>query len=397
MNFADRLRWAWRALSASRSRSWLTAVGIAIGIAAVTLLTGLGEGVRHYVIQEFSQFGSRILAISPGKTETWGMGGLLNATRPLTLDDAQALARLPHVEYMVPVVQGNAEAKWRQRSRHVDVLGVNADMPAAWHFAVARGRFLPDTEGRSPQVAVIGHKVWTALFQRNNPLGEWLRLGGQRFRVIGVIAPKGDMLGYDLDDVVYIPTDQALSLFNREGLMEIDLVFSPAITATELEARVRDLIRKRHGFDDVTVISQDQMLGTLDRVTRALTLIVALLGGISLLVGAVGIYTILTTSITERYAEIGLLRALGAGRSQILILFLTESVLLALWGGSAGILFAFMLTAGIRLGWPDFPLHLQWPYLLLSLVVAALTGILSGVRPAWRASRLSPVEALRGE
>lgn len=394
----DGLRLTTGALLGRPLRTLLTLLGVAIGIAAVTLLTAIGEGLRFYVLDTFSQFGTRIVAIHPGRTQTGGIGGLLASARPLTLTDADALRRLAHVEAVVPIIQGSGAIRFGQRSRSSDILGAGHQLAEAWRFRLALGRFLPEPrDGRSPPQAVLGHKVRRELFGNANPLGELVRIGGTRFRVVGVMAEKGQMLGFDLDDVAYIPVDWAENLFNREGLMEINVMYRASTGSAALAERIRAVLVERHGAEDFSLTTQDDMLASLDRILAILSAAVAGLGGISLLVGAVGILTIMTTTVGERSAEIGLLRALGARPRQVLGLFLAEAVLLSLAGGLLGLLLLGALLGALHLAMPGLPLRPQPLFLLLALALAGLVGILAGVAPALRASRLHPVDALRSE
>ncbi len=387
-----------RSITSSPLRSLLTALGIAIGIAAVAMLTSIGEGVRTYVLDNFSQFGTRIIGVHPGKTATQGMGGIFRTDRPLTLDDAEALARLPHVEYVVPVVQGAGNIEAGERSRSSDIIGANHAFNDAWQFTLAMGTSLPkDPSGHSRNFAVLGSKLKQELFGSRNPLGQFIRVGGMRFRVVGVMEEKGQMLGIDLDDIAVIPVDKALTLFNREGLMEIDVVFAKSTTSQVMEQAIAKAMLERHGNDDVTLVTQDQMLKSLDKILSVLTAAVAALGAISLLVGAVGILTIMTTTVRERTAEIGLLTALGTSQRQILLLFLWEAVALAFAGGMAGILTMVSLILLIQWLAPDLPLTLSPFYLGLSLLLSVLIGLVAGLAPARTAARMNPIDALRTE
>ncbi|MDK2777501.1 MAG: ABC transporter permease [Pseudomonadota bacterium] len=379
-------------------KSLLTALGIAIGIAAVTLLTSLGEGVRAYVLDNFSQFGTRIIAITPGKNDTSGMGGVLNSVRLLTMDDYHSLISLPYAEHVVANVQGTGPIEYGERVRNTDIYGTTPSFVEAWDFPLASGRFLPRTQGGSSRAfAVLGHKVWRELFQGRRALGEFIRVGGQRFRVIGIMKPKGSMLGFDLDDMVYIPADRALTLFNREGLMEVDVVFSPATDSEQMSDRIRQRLIERHGQEDFTIITQDEMLSSLNSILSVLTMGVAALGSVSLLVGGVGIFTIMTTNVRERTPEIGLLRAIGTSRRQLLSLFLGEAILLSVIGAIGGMLTALLLLSGLAFFMPDFPVRPSPVYLLAALIFSAIIGLLAGIGPAWKASHLSPIEALRDE
>lgn len=398
MRWQDGLQLTGSALTSRPLRSLLTMLGVAIGIAAVALLTAIGEGLRHYVLDNFSQFGTRIIAIHPGRTQTGGFGGLLASVRPLSVADAEALRRLPHVEAVVPVIQGSGDVQAGARKRSSDIIGGGHQLAEAWRFRVALGQFLPaPRDGRSPPVAVLGHKLRVELFGSANPLGEALRIGGTRFRVIGVMAEKGQLLGFDLDDVAYIPVDWAEALFNREGLMEISVVYGVGTSAAHLADGIRRVLVERHGVEDFSLTTQDDMLASLDRILAILSAAVAALGGISLLVGAVGILTIMTTAVGERTAEIGLLRALGASPRQVLGLFLAEATLLALAGGLLGLLLMTLLLGALQLGMPGLPLRPQPLLLLAALLLAALIGTAAGLAPARQAARLHPVDALRSE
>jgi putative ABC transport system permease protein len=396
---ADQLQMAWRGVAAHRLRSALTMLGIAVGIAAVVLLTALGEGVRGFVLSEFSQFGTNLLAVVPGKTNTLGLSpATIHTTRPLTLADADALARLPQVTAAVPALQGNAEVEWGARRRRVTVLGVGAEAPAVWRFEVATGRFLdPDGAGSARAQAVLGATLRRELFGERPALGERVRIGGERYRVTGVMAPKGQFLGFDMDDTVFIPAARAQRLFDRNGVMEIDLLYRPGSDVAALQAAVRARLVARHGHEDFTLVTQEQMLEVLDSVLGVLTFAVAALGGISLLVGGVGVLTIMTIAVTERTGEVGLLRALGAGRGQVVGLFLGEAAALAGLGGLLGV--AFGAGGALLLGLlvPALPVAVSWFYLGLAEALALLIGLLAGVIPARRAAGLEPVEALRAE
>ncbi len=387
------------AVTAHRSRSLLTSLGIAVGIAAVVLLTSIGEGVHRFVLAEFTQFGTNIIGITPGKTETFGLSGAqISNVRPLSLDDAAALARLDQVVAVMPVVQGNAEAEFDGRTRRTMVLGVGAALPRVWSMNVAAGRFLPPDDQRAPRAfAVLGAKVRNELFGDRNPLGQRLRVGGDRFRIIGVMESKGQFLGFDLDDAVYVPAGKALELFNRESLMEIDLVYRSGASVESIRASIERLLRARHGTEDFTVTTQQQMLDILGSVLDVLTFAVAALGGISLFVGGVGILTIMTISVRERRSEIGLLRAIGARRGQVLRLFLLESLLLSAAGGLAGLAFGLGTALALRLIAPSLPVHPSLEYALLAELLAVAIGLAAGVLPARHAASLQPLEALRAE
>jgi putative ABC transport system permease protein len=398
MRLNDGLRWVFQSVLSQRQRSVLTALGVAIGIAAVALLTSVGEGLRIYLLDTFSMFGTRIVTVTAGKTTTESMMGMLKTVRPLTLNDAEYLQRLPYVDAVTPFVQGTVKVDSGSRQRDTDVLGVGPDMNRAYRFNVALGRFLPADEGGSARpYVVLGYKVRRELFGDANPLGELVRIGGSRFRVIGVMESKGQLLGNDLDDVVYIPASRALQLLNREGLTQIDVAFTEQTTSAEMSKRVKRLLTNLHGEEDFTLFTQEDMLKSLDKILRIITFAVGALGGISLIVGGVGVATIMTTALRERMAEIGLLRALGATRRQTLAMFLGEAVVLAGSGGLAGILLVVAVVGSLKLAVPGLPLSLQPLYLFSAWLLSTLVGLIAGIMPAWRASLLDPIEALRQE
>ncbi|MCP5145420.1 MAG: ABC transporter permease [Gammaproteobacteria bacterium] len=399
MKAGDLIGFAGGAISAHRLRSGLTILGITVGIASVVLLTSIGEGVRQFVMSEFTQFGTNIIAVVPGKSNTFGTSAAtINTVRPLTIDDAQSLRRLPNVLAVVPTIQGNANVEFEGRQRRAMVFGVTHDMPVVWKMDVRSGQFLPDgdfTTGRS--VAVLGAKMREELFGADNPLGARIRVGGERFQVLGVMESKGQMLGFDLDDTLFLPVAKAVELFDQEGMMEIDIVYAADADVAQIVDTVKRRMMQRHGAEDVTITTQDEMLEVLNSVLNVLTLGIGALGGISLLVGAVGILTIMTIAVTERTAEIGLLRAIGARRAHILGLFLAEAVGLGALGGIIGCIGAVGVVEAIAFLVPAMPVRTAWIYVLASLLLATLIGLASGIAPALRAARMLPLEALRAE
>ncbi len=395
----DFIRLIFASINSHRLRSGLTALGIAIGIAAVVLLTSLGAGLREFVLAEFSQFGTRIIAINPGRTMTHGTPvGLFGSSRPITIEDALALETVPGVESVMTYSGGNAEVEGPDRSRRTMVHGVGSAMPEVFKMAVQSGSFLPPEDPRTARsFAVLGSKLRRELFPDGSALGARVRVGGERYRVIGVLEPKGEMLGLDLDDGIFIPTARAQALFNRDGLMEIDIIYGEKTAVVEVVKNVKRAMIARHGQEDFTLTTQEQMIDVMGNILNVLTFAVGALGGISLLVGAVGVLTIMTIAVGERASEIGLFRALGASQGQILALFLAEATVLASVGGVAGLALGSGGAALLHALVPAVPVDTPWSYAVLALVVAGGVGILAGILPARRAARLDPVEALRAE
>jgi putative ABC transport system permease protein len=399
MNLGEVVRFTASSAASHRLRSGLTALGIAIGVTAVVLLTSIGAGLRDYMLTQFTQFGTNIIAINAGKAKTFGMpAGVLNSSRPLSLDDAQALKRLPYVRSTLPTVQGTASVEGGGRERKTVVSGTGDELPQALSFRVALGEFLPPDNVKAPRAfAVLGSKLRSELFGAKNPLGERIRVGGQRYTVIGVMESKGTMFGFDLDDAVYIPVAKGLELFNREGLFEIDVMYEEGAPVEEVVNAINRVLIARHGGEDFTITTQQQMLEVLGSVLNVVTFAVGALGGISLLVGGVGIFTIMTIAVRERTAEIGLLQAIGARRRQIRDVFLGESLLLAGIGGVSGILLGLACIAVLGVALPALPVSPAWAYMVLAVMVSLLIGLVAGVMPAIRAARLDPVESLRAD
>jgi putative ABC transport system permease protein len=400
MSFRDLLGLALEALRSHRLRYGLSALAITVGVAAVVLLNSLGEGMRHFIMGQMSQFGSNLVGVYPGKIETGGMPGMLGGSaRRLTLDDARALRRVPGVTAIVPTAYGSGMVKFEDKSRRVYVYGATADVPQAWSMDVDLGRFLPDIEyDRASPVVVIGPRLQRELFGDVNPLGQVIRIAETRFRVIGVMEPKGQFLGFDLDDAAYIPVASAMQLFNRPELDEIDLLAASADAIDPVVERATAILKERHNdVVDFTIVTQKEGQAMVDRIMRVVSGIVTGIAAISLLVGAIGILTIMWIVVHERVNEIGLVKAIGATRGQILAWYLFESALTALVGGIAGLVIglsgAWLLAAVV----PGIE-SLTSPLMILQAIVMALVvGVGAGVAPAMKAASLDPVDALRAE
>ncbi|MDD2915610.1 MAG: ABC transporter permease [Gallionella sp.] len=399
MLFPDLVKLTTSSFLSYRMRSFLTGLGIAIGITAVILLTSIGEGLHQFVLAEFSQFGTNIITIQPGKTQTnGGNAGVFGSVRPLSLEDADALRHLPYVENVNPSLMGNAEVRVNGKTRRTTVLGEGRDFAKAFTMKVQSGSFWTDEDNEQARAQVVlGAKVNQELFAGQNPLGSYLRVGGQRYRVIGVMESKGQILGFDMDDVVIIPAARAMELLNRSGLIEMQVSYRASADVNTVIRSITERLKERHGSEDFTIISQEQALEVLGSVLDVITFAVGALGGISLLVGGVGILTIMTMAVTERTAEIGLLRALGAREGQVLTLFLGEAMLLSALGGLAGLALGVGIAQGAHLLFPALPVHTPWLFAVIAELSAVTIGLAAGVMPARRAARLDPVEALRTE
>jgi len=388
------------ALRSHRLRSVLSMVGIGIGIAAVLLLTSIGEGTRQYILAQFTQFGTNILAINPGKTETIGIPGVLGGTtHKLTLEDAEALRRVPFVESVVPVAMGQARVEAAELGRSVYIFGVTSSMPAVWKFRVRQGVFLPPGDPRrGGAVTVLGPTLKRELFGEESALGRFVRVAGFRLRVIGVLEPKGQMLGYDIDDCVYVPVATAMKMFNQDELVEVDVLFTHERQVDVVTEEITRVLKERHGGrEDFSITTQTAMLDTMGNIMQVITLAVGGIAAVSLLVGAIGILTLMWIAVGERTSEIGLVRALGASARQVHLLFLMEAVILAVLGGIGGLGVGLGLAAGLRVLVPGLPVVTPFMYIPIALTISFVTGLGAGVLPARRAAAMDPIVALREE
>ncbi|WP_340123355.1 ABC transporter permease [Methylobacter svalbardensis] len=398
MHYADLISLSYRTVISHKLRSALTALGLIIGIAAVVVLTSIGRGIHTFVLAEFTQFGTNLVSVHPGKTTTFGMSGAtISTVRPLVITDVVSLSKVENIIAASPMVQGNARIEAGEKQRRTNVLGVGSAVPEIWKIKVVSGRFLPEEESNPRAFAVLGNKLAAELFGTAGPLGQRIRIGSDRYRVIGVMEKKGQTLGFDMDDTIYIPAAKALELFNRESLMEIHLLYQSNAAIAGVENAIKRHLIARHGREDFTVVTQNQMLKSMDSILNILTLAVAALGSISLLVGSVGILTIMTIAVSERISEIGLLRAVGAERRTIFQLFLCEALALSGAGGLCGVLLGIALVKILEAALPALPVELAWVYIIAAFTVSLLIGIAAGVVPAMKAARLEPLEALRAE
>jgi putative ABC transport system permease protein len=399
VSLRDLLGFAARALRGHRLRTGLSLLGVAIGVAAVVTLTALGEGARLYVIGQFASVGTNLLIVVPGRTETTGgMPGMGGVPNDLTLEDARAVLRgVPEIDKAAPIVMGTETVAFGERRRQVALAGGTHEMLEVRRLGIASGRFLPPLEwDRSSPVAVLGQKSAAELFPGRDPVGQIIRVGDWRMRVIGVLAPRGQQLGVDMDDVAIVPVATAMKMLNRRSLFRLLLQVRTHADLDRAKERVVRLIAERHGEEDVTGITQDAVLGAFTSILRALTLALAGIASVSLAVAGVGIMNVMLVSVSERTREIGLLKALGAGRRQILLAFLAEAVLLSTAGGLLGLLVGWLAVRLLVAVYPALPATPPPWAVVAAFSLSVALGALFGVLPARRATRLDPVAALSG-
>jgi putative ABC transport system permease protein len=396
---ADAFHLALQSLLSQRRRSLLICLATGIGVAAVVMLTALGDGARRFVVGEFSALGTNLLIVLPGRNETVGgpppiMG---ETPRDLTLGDATAVAQLPSARRVVPVMVGTANVSTLTGTeREAVMLGVTSDMLEVRHLKVGQGRYLPELPpDRAAAVCVIGPRLARELFENRSPLGAWLRVGDRRFRVVGVLADTGVSVGQDFNDMVQVPVASAQALLDSEGLFRLLIEIRPGASMQQAIADVRRLLTARHdGEDDVTLITQDSVVATFDRILSALTLALAAISAVSLVVAGILVMNVMLVTVAQRRSEIGLLKALGARLAEVRNLFLIEAVLLTSAGAATGIGLGYAGALAVRLAYPSFPIAVPWWGTLSALLTSVVFGLAFGVVPARRAARLDPVHAL---
>ena len=401
MRLIDIAQFATGSLRGSPTRTLLMMLAMSIGVAAVVVLTALGEGARRYVVDQFSSLGTNLVIVLPGRTETAGIGpGMLlgQIPREITLDDAEALSRSSAVKRIAPLTVGSAMLSHDALNREVVVAGSTSDLLEVRHMSMGLGKFLPAGDiHESASVCVLGNQMKRELFGNEQAVGQWVRLGDRRFRVIGVLAPQGESMGMRTDELVIIPVASAHQLFNTSGLFRMLIEAKNRDVIEQAKHDAEQIMFQRHsGEKDVTVITQDAVLATFDRILTALTMAVGGIAAISLAVAGVLIMNVMLIAVAQRVKEIGLLKALGAPGRQIRALFFAEAALLSAIGSVAGLALGYAGSTIIGQVYPSLPVSPPWWAVLAATATALGTGILFSVWPARRAARLDPVAALAG-
>ncbi len=388
-------------LFVNKIRSLLTMIGIIIGVGAVILLVSIGEGARREIQRELGELGSNILVIVPGKTSReGGMHMGTSAVRKITYDEARFLEkRVRNIVSAVPVIVGTSWIKYRGKSRDTYVVGVTEQYFDIRNLKIAIGRSINTSDVDSKlKVCVLGTTVKKEIFGEANPIGAVISIGDMKYRVIGIMSPKGMALGFDIDDVVFIPTTSAMELFDTDRLFNITVKVRSAELIEKTKEEIKVILMKRHANkEDFTILSQDEMLAVMGRVLKIMTAVLAGIATISLIVGGIGIMNIMLVSVKERTKEIGIRKAVGAKNRDILAQFLAESVMLSITGGLAGIIFGIALSFGLRFFFDFLPTYLAWWSVIAAFLFSAVVGIFFGVYPARKAALCDPIVALRYE
>lgn len=398
MLITDTLVQAVKAILVQPMRSFLIVLAMSIGVASVNVLIALGDSARNYVIHEFESLGTHLVIVLPGRTETTGGHPPIfgETPRDLTLDDASALLKIRHIAAIAPISFGSAPVSINGLERETNIMGSNHDLLRVRHLTLEQGQFLPQAAlNLEIPVCVIGQTIGQQLFPNQKAVGQWLRINGRRFRVIGVLAKEGQSIGVGFDEIVIIPVASAMSIFDSHSLFRILIEADSQPAMQQVVAQIGPIIKSRHeGEDDVTVITQDSVVNTFDKILNALTLTVAGIAAVSLVVAGVLVMNVMLVSVSQRTVEIGLLKALGANQAQIRYLFLSEAALLSFASAIFGSLVGFFGIYVLQWLYPNFPVTLPlWAY-ISAVAVALITGLAFGVLPAHKAARLNPISAL---
>jgi putative ABC transport system permease protein len=409
MSILQVIREALESLMANKMRSALTVLGIVIGVASVIAMMAVGEGVQQSITGEISDIGTNLIFVMSG-----GESEEIRNPKPLTLDDAEAMAdplAAPSVSLVAPVLQSSMEVSTAMDSTRVTITGVTTSYQEVANEVVVEGEwFSEDQIVAKSAVAIVGPDTADNLLGRTvGVVGESIRIDGTPFRIIGVLEAKGASGFSNQDDRILIPlTTAQVRLMHRSNRDSVDMIEAQAIDSDSVNRateEISEILRTRHrtevGLDDFTIFTQDSILDVATSVTNVITIFLGGVAAISLLVGGIGIMNIMLVSVTERTKEIGLRKAIGAKKRDILIQFLTESVLLSLFGGFVGIVLAWVLASILGLifaasGTPIEP-HITMSAILMATMVSSAVGLIFGIFPANNAANLQPVEALRHE
>ncbi len=383
-------------------RSFLTMLGVIIGVFSVVTLVSIGEGAKRYVTDQFTGLGTNVLIITPGSTMTSGGPPIINQTHKLTVGDCDAIRqRCPSLTHVSPVLVASTTLKYRNRVRdNTPLLGASHEVQVIRNLHIAHGSFIPPRDAHAEKhLCVIGVKVVEDLFGRDeNPLGKWIHIQETNYRVVGVLQKKGMALGFDLDTMVVVPVEAAMETFDTDSLFEIIARTQDTGRVGQSVEEVRRVLRRRHADkEDFTITDQAAMVESLTKILDVLTYAIAGIAAISLLVGGIGIMNIMLVSVGEKTREIGVRKAVGATREDILVQFLVESLTISVTGGVLGAVLGVGLSLAIGWQFPSFPVEIKAWTIVVALTFAIAVGVFFGVYPARRASKLDPIEALRYE
>lgn len=402
MSVRDLLWTATQSIRSNKLRSALTTLGVIIGVLSVTLFVSIGEAMRQYLMNSLAGLGSNSLQVVAGKRETQGFGAPpLNTVRKLTYEDAKYVKRRAlSVLGVSSIVQGGGTSRYLNRRRDTFIFGVEPDFSDIREIRVDQGRFFSNEDIQSHRrCVVIGRTVALELFGlQENPIGKRLNVADMQLQVIGLTERKGTTLGFDLDDLVFVPVTTAMDMFAMEEVTNIVARAKSKIDVDSTKDEITEILKFRHNNKvDFTIVSQDDILTTVNGIMGTMKTVLLFIASISLVVGGIGIANIMLVSVRERTREIGVRRAVGATKRQILLQFLLESILISLLGGAVGLGLGAIIIFGTKAAKPDLPLTLSIEVVMVAFFFSLLVGVFSGVIPARKAAQLDPVEALRYE
>lgn len=404
MSLWESIEVALEGLIANKMRAALTMLGVIIGVGAVIAMLAIGQGAQEQTMQRIQQMGTNVLVIMSGQTRQGAVRGGFGSMQTLTLDDAEAIAdKCPSVTASVPEVRQNAQVKYRNQNTNTTIFGTSPEYPSVRNYSVQEGRFFNEQEVKgSKKVAAIGPTTAENLFGTVSPVGKFINIKGSRYQVVGLMTSKGATGGFgDPDDQIFIPVTTAMRrVFGVQYVRNISVQSKSIALMDQATIEITNLLRKRHKItgdtDDFIIRNQAEFMEMAAETSRVFTMLLAGIASVSLLVGGIGIMNIMLVSVTERTREIGIRKALGAQRKDIMLQFLIESLVLSLLGGTVGVLFGLAGSAivGKLTGWS---ISVSMQSMLLSFSFAALVGIFFGLYPARQASNLDPIDALRYE
>jgi putative ABC transport system permease protein len=404
MNLRESIEVALEGLIANKMRAALTMLGVIIGVGAVIAMLAIANGAKQQMMQRVQQMGTNLLMVMAGQSRQGAVRGGFGSMDSLTLADSTAIAeKCPSVLATAPEVRGNAQVKYRNQNTSTSITGVSSDYPSVRNYSVQQGRFISSREVKANvKVACIGPTTAQNLFGDVSPVGKMISIKGSRFKVVGLMAPKGATGWNDPDDNIFVPITTAMRrMFGTQYVRQISVQAKSMKLMDQASNEVSELLRKRHNItgseeDDFTVRNQAEIIEMANETSKVFTMLLAGIASVSLLVGGIGIMNIMLVSVTERTREIGIRKALGARRQDILLQFLIESLVLSLLGGITGVLFGVVgsWVVGYLTEWQ---VAVSPQSVLLSFSFAALVGVFFGLYPARQASSLDPIEALRYE
>lgn len=410
MTFWENILSAWQSLRSNKMRSALTILGIVIGVSAVVFLVSFGKGHQANITAIFESMGANAIYI----TSTNVRQGITGGTESLTVEDAEALSdpyRAPSVEAVAPMIEKMVKVTYGNENTTTDVIGITPDILKMTSYPLAKGDFISEADvRRRTSVAVIGYQAEIDLFGTTESLGEFVRVAGRKFEVIGVIEKKGGMFGA-ADDYVMIPlTTMQTKIVTQTSARgrPVQTIAVKAVNSDEIAdatEQITTILRQRHHIregedDDFVVVDMQEILNSMKQALGIFQVFLGSVGAISLVVGGIGIMNIMLVTVTERTREIGIRKAVGAKRRDILRQFLVESAMLSLTGGIIGLLIAAagsLLVSGVELGGYAVKAPISFDIVIIALITAVFIGLTSGSYPAFRAASLDPIESLRHE